>query len=871
MSSPHNGTVSLADGQVSFTPTTNFTGNGDYTYTVTDGLGMTATAVVTVKVVNSTTSQYTSGTSGNDLLDFTGRAVAQQGAGQAGNDTLIGGLGNDTLNGGAGDDVLIAGPGIDLLIGSTGSDTFILSKTALAGTQGKTAGITLVSDFEGAGNGGSLAGQDHIRLTGFSGAANLSYVGLSPGTTNKLVYEVTDGSFTGRFLLQNNGQAASVHLTAGDWINDVPPTPPVAATETYQATEEQALTVNAAAGVLANDSDMMGLTLTARLVSGPAHGSLTLNADGSFSYTPVALFHGTDSFTYQAVDRSSSSAATTVTLSVAYIDHPPIGLADGYTIEAGKVLVASAATGVLANDTDADGDPLMAQLVNGPAHGSLTLNANGSFSYTPVALFHGTDSFTYMAADPLTISAATTVTLNVTVVDHAPAALADGYAATEEQVLTVSAAAGVLANDTDAESDALVAQLVSGPAHGSLTLNADGSFSYTPVALFHGTDSFAYRAFDGTLASATATVTLGVAFVDHAPTALADGYAAMAGQAFSVAAKTGLLANDADMDGDALTALLVTGPKLGSLALGADGGFTYVPNVGASGTDSFTYKAYDGILTSDPTAASIVIAPKSPIAGADSFTTTTGLALKISVAALLGNDTDPQGQTLSVTAITAGHNGGVAFDKGLVTVTPTTGFTGDADFTYTTTNTQGLSAPGNVTVHVVATGASQYSPGSAGNDLYDFSGRNLAQQINSQAGNDTIIGGFGNDTLAGGTGDDVLTAGYGIDYLIGGAGSDSFVLSKAGLAGSGARSTGLTLISDFEGAGGGGSLTGQDHVKLTGFSAAASVKFVGLVGTSTQQIYEVDDGGFAGRFTLQPVGVAALPGGNLAMGDWLFG
>jgi len=226
---------------------------------------------------------------------------------------------------------------------------------------------------------------------------------------------------------------------------------------------------------------------------------------------------------------------------------------------------------------------------------------------------------------------------------------------------------------------------------------------------------------------------------------------------------------------------------------------------------------------------------------------------------------------LSVTAVSPGHNGTLTFDKGLVSFTPVSNFTGDADFAYTVTNASNLATTGSVTVHVVASGASQYSPGGAGNELFNFAGRSQAQLANGQAGNDTIIGGLGNDTLAGGAGDDVITAGYGIDYLTGGGGSDTFILSKASLVGSGARSASLTLISDFEGAGGGGSLAGQDHVKLAGFSAAASVKFAGFVSNSTQQIYEIDDGGFAGRFILQPVGVTSLPSGNLVPGDWLFG
>src|SRR5207244_1086648 len=99
-----------------------------------------------------------------------------------------------------------------------------------------------------------------------------------------------------------------------------------------------------------------------------------------------------------------------------------------------------AATGVLANDTDIDGNPLTAVLNSGPANGSVALNANGSFTYTPNANFNGTDSFTYKANDGTTDGNTATVTLTVTAVNDAPSATADGYTTSEDTPLTVAAA-----------------------------------------------------------------------------------------------------------------------------------------------------------------------------------------------------------------------------------------------------------------------------------------------------------------------------------------------------------------------------------------------------------------------------------------------
>ena len=153
---------------------------------------------------------------------------------------------------------------------------------------------------------------------------------------------------------------------------------------------------------------------------------------------------------------------------------------DRYTTAEDTVLTV-AAPGVLANDTDADGDALTAAKVTDPAHGTLTLNANGSFTYTPAANYNGPDTFTYRANDGTAYSNTATVTLTVTPSTTRRWRSPTSYATAEDTALTV-AAPGVLANDTDADGNALTAAKVTDPAHGTLTLNANGSFTYTPAA-----------------------------------------------------------------------------------------------------------------------------------------------------------------------------------------------------------------------------------------------------------------------------------------------------------------------------------------------------------------------------------------------------
>ena len=290
---------------------------------------------------------------------------------------------------------------------------------------------------------------------------------------------------------------------------------PTAFADTYSTTEDTALTASAP-GVLANDSDPDGNPLTAVLVSGPSHGSLTLNANGSFSYAPAADYHGSDSFTYRAGDGTVTSNPATVTISVTAVNDAPTAAGEAYSAAEDTILTV-AAPGVLANDSDPDGNPLSAALVSGPSHGTLALNGNGSFSYTPAADFTGSDSFSYRASDGTLTANPATATISVTSVNDAPTAADDAYSTGEDTTLTV-AAPGVLGNDTDPDGNPLSPLLVSGPSHGALTPDADGSFTYSPAANFNGSDSFTYRASDGSLASNPATVTITVTPANDAPT-----------------------------------------------------------------------------------------------------------------------------------------------------------------------------------------------------------------------------------------------------------------------------------------------------------------------------------------------------------------
>jgi len=186
---------------------------------------------------------------------------------------------------------------------------------------------------------------------------------------------------------------------------------------------------------------------------------------------------------------------------------PPTAAANSYSTDEGKQLTVDA-PGVLANDSDPNNDPLTAVEVSDPAHGTLSLDPNGSFVYTPNAGFSGTDTFTYRANDGTADSNTATVTITVNPANDPPAANDDSYALAKGNTLTVPAASGVLANDSDPNGDRLTARLVTGPSAGTLTLDPDGSFTYTkPKKGFNGV-TFVYEASDGKGGADRATVTI---------------------------------------------------------------------------------------------------------------------------------------------------------------------------------------------------------------------------------------------------------------------------------------------------------------------------------------------------------------------------
>src|SRR6185369_16524498 len=422
-------------------------------------------------------------------------------------------------------------------------------------------------------------------------------------------------------------------------------------------------------------------------VSGPSNGTLTLNADGTFTYNPNLGFNGTDTFQYQVLDGNGGTDVGLVTITVTAVNDAPVAQDDACTtaedtqLSGGNVLAHNGSGA----DSDADGDTLTVNTtpVSGPSNRTLTLNVDGTFTYNPNLNFSGTDTFQYQVLDGNGGTDVGLVTITVTPMNDAPVARDDAFTTAEDtplsggnvlanngsgadsdadgDTLTVNttpvsgpsndapvarddafttaedtqlSGGNVLANngsgaDSDPDGDTLTVNTtpVSGPSNGTLTLNADGTFTYNPNLNFSGTDTFQYQVLDGNGGTDVGLVTITVTPMNDAPVAQDD--------AFTTAEDTQLsggnvLANngsgvDSDADGDTLTVNTtpVSGPSNGTLTLNADGTFTYNPNLNFSGTDTFQYQVLDGNGGTDVGQVTITVTAvnDAPVAQDDAFTT----------------------------------------------------------------------------------------------------------------------------------------------------------------------------------------------------------------------------------------------------------
>jgi subtilisin family serine protease len=390
------------------------------------------------------------------------------------------------------------------------------------------------------------------------------------------------------------------------WAGGSPPTADAKSVSTNE---------DAAVAIVLSGSDAETCELAFSIVSGPAHGTLGSIAgqpcvgagpysdSASATYTPAANYNGPDSFVYRVSDGDGLVAEATVSVTVSPVNDAPSAVNDSATTPIGTPVTID----VLANDGDVDGEALSVTNLTQPLNGTATLNADKTVTYTPNPSFSGPDSFTYTANDGTVDSNVATV--SITVSGSPPTADAKSVSTNED------AAVAIVLSGSDAETCELAFSIVSGPAHGTLGSIAgqpcvgagpysdSASATYTPAANYNGPDSFVYRVSDGDGLVAEATVSVTVSPVNDAPSAVNDSATTPIGTPVTI----DVLANDGDVDGDALTVTNLTQPLNGTATLNADKTVTYTPNPSFSGPDSFTYTANDGTVDSNVATVSITV------------------------------------------------------------------------------------------------------------------------------------------------------------------------------------------------------------------------------------------------------------------------
>ncbi len=671
-----------------------------------------------------------------------------------------------------------------------------------------------------------------------------TYLGAGEMATDTFTLTVSDG---------HGGSVSCAVTVTITGVND----PPNAINDHFITDEDTAIL---GPNVLVNDTDPdLSDVLSVSAVNGNpadvgnqitlASGALlTLNADGSLSYDPNGKFEylqvgdtATDTFTYTVSDLHGATSTATVSISINGVNDPPVAVNDTGTTDESTILVA-AAPGILANDSDPDlGDTLSVTAVNGsPANvgatialasgALLSVNVDGSYAYDPNGQFESlnngdtaTDTFTYADADSFGAPSNTaTVTITITgITNHPPVAVDDNYSVDEDGSLTADGAggnpAGVLANDSDPDAgDTMTAVLTSGVTHGTLVLNADGTFTYSPDANYNGSDTFKYKAQDnhGALSS-EATVTITVNPVNDAPSFTSGGNVSVAEDSgtYSAAWATAVSAGPPDEAGQALDFIIQSNSNA-SL-------FSVAPSIASDGTLSFTPEA-----NANGTATIAVVLQ-------DNGGTLGG-----------GQDTSaPVSFNITVTAVN---------DAPVNTVPGDPSVNEDTDLVFSSGNGNALSVA----------------------DV-DAGGANIQVTVSALNGTITPAGGSGAVVSGSGTGSTVITgtvlqanaALNGLKYK----GNLNFNDTRG--------SETLTLATDDLGnTGSGGALTDIDTVGITvnavndpptaavkSYSAQANMKITGLTGLlSGATDPDTGDGGYSATFTVGTTGATTPSGGTIS-------
>ena len=683
-------------------------------------------------------TDYLHGGFGNDTL-----------YGDTGNDFVFGEAGDDILHGGDGNDVLSGGEGTDILYGGAGDDVYLFTSDGsydrIIDTQG--ANVVRIDDQD-------IAYSD----LKFVRVGNDLRIDIASGLIIEGFY--SEPSTLSHIIFTGSNQSFDLSV-----LQDLEPgnTFPEAASDVFTALEGQTVSGNVLAdngnGV---DSDADGDTLSvvpAEIITAGG-GSVLLLDDGRFIYTPLADFNGLDSFTYALQDGQGGSDIGTVFLNITPVNDGPEARDDAFAVNEDTVLIGN----VLADngagaDSDLDGDNLSvtAGVFATLAGGSVILNADGSFAYTPAANFNGPDSFTYHVTDGHGGSATGTASITVNAVNDGPEAKDDIFSGTQDSEIE----GNLLADngngaDFDLEGDALrVVQTVAiSAAGGSVILMANGDFAYMPPAGFAGNDSFEYTVTDGHGGEATASafITLAPIVTNHDPVAQDDSQAGFILQTLggNVLQDNGHGA-DSDPDGDSLSvqpAGFMTANG-GLVMIMANGDYTYTPVAGFKGSDSFTYTVLDGQGGQDTATVTLHVSFRGhEILGNNQGNHIEGSKRGDTILGLGGNDTIEGRQADDRILGGSGHDNLYGNNGNDLLI----GGSGKDRLEGGNGNDRLIGDD----IYLLPDNQYRYAGADGGNDV-----------LNGGHGNDLLIGGGGNDTLYGGSGSDIFK------YLKGNSGTDT--------------------------------------------------------------------------------------------------
>ena len=427
---------------------------------------------------------------------------------------------------------------------------------------------------------------------------------------------------------------------------------------------------------------------------------------------------------------------------------------------------------VLDNDSDPDGDTLTITSASAP-NGDVVINDDGTLTYTPNPDYNGPDEITYVISDGNGGTDTATVTVDVTPVNDPPIAVDD-----PEQVLDggETIVIPVLANDSDPDGDPLTITEASAP-NGDVVINDDGTLSYTPAPGYQGPDEITYTITDGNGEFSSAIV----------PIIVEDGTPIVGDDVATTPEDTPVtipvLDNDSDPTGQPLTITTATAPN-GTVAINDDGTLTYTPNPDYNGPDEITYTVTDpdGNEATGVVAVEVTPVNDPPVAVDDPVVElTSGESVVIPV---LGNDSDPDDDPLTITTASAPNGTVTVNDDGTLTYTPDPGYVGPDEITYEITDGNGGFDEAIVPIVVSETPRTPDGTvlGTIGDDLIDESylgdpegdlvDGNDAILPGDTGNDDLILGLDGFDTILAGDGDDEVYGGIDDDSILGGIGND---------------------------------------------------------------------------------------------------